>query len=637
MNDPRDSADSTSEPDSSSEGASQPPTPQLRVALDSGIILVALALIILIVFADKHPRPAAAVTIVALLFALAALGFAIRQLRRSENLSARLTSDQQAKYEALAAEAGEIRRGRAEQQQRADRLSDELDEARKSEALFRRQVQSVTDYEIITLDLEGNVLNWNEGARAITGYESAEAIGRHFSIFYPTEDREAGKPAANLREAALEGRFEEDGWRIRKDGSAYLANIIIVPLYDASGALTGYSKVTRDITARKREETRLRELIEAAPDAMVVVDRAGKIVVVNNQTERLFGYRREEMLGQSIEMLIPHRFRAKHVGHREGFFDHPRVRPMGEGMELFGLHRDGREFSIEISLSPLETEEGMLVSSAIRDISERIRAQQQIKELNEGLEARNEELAQANRELEAFTYSVAHDLRAPLRHIHGFSRILLEDFADKVPDEAKEYLSDIMSDTDHMGHLVDDLLALARLVRQEARFEVTRMNSLVDEVIRGLKAEVESRSIEWKIEDMPFVECDPGLVKQVYANLISNAVKYTRTRKTAVIEIGHMTEDGETVFFVKDNGVGFNMKYADKLFGVFQRLHRSEDFEGTGVGLATVQRIVQKHSGRIWAHAELEKGAAFYFTLGAPLGGRQPEIKSEEAVASGGS
>jgi len=228
---------------------------------------------------------------------------------------------------------------------------------------------------------------------------------------------------------------------------------------------------------------------------------------------------------------------------------------------------------------------------------------------------RTMELMAANQELEAFTYSVAHDLRAPLRHIDAFTKIIFDDFAEQIPEEAQRYLQNIRKGSQNMNQLVDDLLNLARVGRQELKREITPLNPLVDEVIADLRRDTEKREIEWRIEALPTVQCDPGLIKQVFVNLLSNAVKYTRPRAKAVIEVGYQYVDEELVFFVRDNGVGFNMKYSNKLFGVFQRLHRADEFEGTGVGLATVDRIIRKHGGRIWADSELDKSTTFYFTL----------------------
>jgi light-regulated signal transduction histidine kinase (bacteriophytochrome) len=236
-------------------------------------------------------------------------------------------------------------------------------------------------------------------------------------------------------------------------------------------------------------------------------------------------------------------------------------------------------------------------------------------ELEHRVEARTAQLTSANQELEAFTYSVAHDLRAPLRHIDAFSRILADDFASSLPPEARRYLENIRNGSRNMSQLVDDLLNLARVGRQELRRKPIPLGGLVNEVVAELRRETEGRQIEWNIRPLPTVECDPGLMKQVFANLLSNAVKYTRPRQKSVIEVGSGKANGGSAIFVRDNGVGFNMKYVDKLFGVFQRLHRAEEFEGTGVGLATVDRILRKHGGSIWAEARVNQGATFYFTV----------------------
>jgi PAS domain S-box-containing protein len=244
----------------------------------------------------------------------------------------------------------------------------------------------------------------------------------------------------------------------------------------------------------------------------------------------------------------------------------------------------------------------------------------------------NAQLDASNKELEAFSYSVSHDLRAPLRHISGFSKILTEEFGPQLPEDAQHHLHRIQEGTRRMGQLIDDLLNLGRVGRHELRRQATSLEDIVHQVLIDLEPECEGRNIEWKVGSLPFVDSDGALLKQVFQNLLLNALKFTRPCKQAEIEIGCAQQEGVPVIFVRDNGVGFNMKYATKLFGVFQRMHRAEDFEGTGVGLATVQRIVQKHGGRVWAEAELNQGATFYFTLAASDKALQETATKEEVV-----
>jgi light-regulated signal transduction histidine kinase (bacteriophytochrome) len=295
---------------------------------------------------------------------------------------------------------------------------------------------------------------------------------------------------------------------------------------------------------------------------------------------------------------------------------------------------------IEASASPLKNKDGAPRGGvvAFRDVTQSRADEREIRKLNDELEhrvvERTAQLETANKELEAFSYSVSHDLRAPLRHISGFSNMLAEEFGSTLDPTAQHYLDRIQSGTQKMGLLVDELLALARVGRRALTRQAISLNSIVEDVIAILQPESEGRQVEWVISNLPLVECDPVLVKQIFQNLLANALKFTRGRTPSIIEISHgeNTEDGHGVYMVRDNGIGFNMKYVDKLFGVFQRLHRAEDFEGTGIGLATVQRIVQKHGGRVWAEGEVDRGAAFYFTLGT---GKQVEVKNNAATAGG--
>ena len=246
----------------------------------------------------------------------------------------------------------------------------------------------------------------------------------------------------------------------------------------------------------------------------------------------------------------------------------------------------------------------------------RVRSLLTLKHRTDELQKRTAQLAAANDELEAFSYSVSHDLRAPLRHIYGDAAMLIEEYGPQLVPEAQLRLKRIQEGTQKMGGMIDDLLNLARLDRRSMDLRMTSLNSLVENVLHDLESETTDRKIDWRVGSLPSVNCDPGLIQQVFANLLSNAVKYTRRRERAVIEIDQSTINGQLVLFVRDNGAGFNPKYSDKLFGTFQRLHTDQEFEGTGVGLATVQRIVRKHGGRIWAEAETNNGATFFFSLG---------------------
>ncbi len=269
-----------------------------------------------------------------------------------------------------------------------------------------------------------------------------------------------------------------------------------------------------------------------------------------------------------------------------------------------------------------------------RETVRRNLAEQSLKETNGRLEARTAELLEANSEMESFAYSVAHDLRAPLRHMTGYSHVLSEDYGPQLDLEGRRLLEKIGDGAQRMGRLVDDLLSLSKIGRQDLSPEAAPLDDLLRQALDDLAPECAGREIEWQIGDLFIVECDPGLMKQVFVNLLSNAIKYSGKREQAVIQVGQTILNNERVIFVRDNGAGFEMQYAGKLFGVFQRLHKARDFEGTGVGLAIVQRIIRKHGGRIWAEAELDQGATFFLTLGTPeTNTKHKELAIEEAMA----
>ncbi len=388
--------------------------------------------------------------------------------------------------------------------------------------------------------------------------------------------------------------------------------------------------------ALEAQSLMLQSVLDSMAEGLVTADEQGKLVIWNPAAEKI--------LGRGATDLPPEQW-SEHYGVFLADMvtplptdQIPMVRALrGETSttQLF-VHSPALAEGvwIEASGGPLKDKNGAVRGGvvAFRDITPKRTAERKIQQLNNELEQRvalrTAELLESNQELEAFTYSVSHDLRAPLRHMAGFSGILLDEYGDKLDTQAQKYLQRIQDATGKMGRLVDELLSLARVGRQALKLEPTRLNALVEEVVFILEPETQGRQIDWKIANLPVVECDPILIKQVFQNLLANALKYSRPRAQTVIEVGTVEENGQPAIFVRDNGVGFNMKYADKLFGVFQRLHRTEDFEGTGVGLVTAQRIVKKHNGRIWAEAELDRGATFYFTLS---GLEQAKFKSKGA------
>jgi PAS domain S-box-containing protein len=367
--------------------------------------------------------------------------------------------------------------------------------------------------------------------------------------------------------------------------------------------------------ALRAGEERFRNLAETASDAIISADSHGNIVYFNCAAEKIFGYSASEAIGQPLTLLMPEQYRNSHRQGLDRFLKTGEARVVGKTVELAGRRKNGTEFPLELSLSSWKTSAGTFFSGILSDITERKRAEEASERHRNELAQSNAGLTAANKELEAFSYSVSHDLRAPLRAIDGFSHVLLEDCAGKLADTDKNHLNRIRAATQRMGLLIDDLLKLARITRTEMHIQSLDLSAIVRSITADLRKTQPERHIEFAIENGLKVMADPGLMQIVLVNLLSNAWKFTSKRPSAVIEFGKIHLNGNTAYFVRDDGAGFDPAYADRLYGAFQRLHAASDFPGTGVGLATVQRIVHRHGGRVWAESAVGQGATFYFTL----------------------
>lgn len=519
-----------------------------------------------------------------------------------------------------------INREIQERQRKGESLEKKVDESskvlREQQQRYRMVVEGVEDYAIFLLDTQGNISSWNQGAQATMGYTQEEILGLNFSKFFPASDSEPNhfkrRSDELLKIAAQEGKAIEEEALQKKNGSLFLADIVITPIFDEKGDLSGYSNITRDITERRQtelaileSEARFRTMADNAPVLIWMTDENGACSYFNQTWLQFTGKTLDQQVTEGRTQSIHpddqeaytqsyrHAFQTKigfEIEYRLKRFDDVYRWMLDKGLPRFS---EDRHFL------------GYIVSSI--DITEQKQGQEA---LEQKVEERTNQLQTVNQELEAFSYSVSHDLRAPLRGIDGFSQILLETAADQLDDTSKRYLGKIRVETQRMGQLIDDMLTLSRINRGDIHRDRVNLSKLADEVISNLK-ELDPQRTNVFVEIQPGVvaEGDARLLRIVLQNLLGNAWKFTSKQPAAHIRFGQQELEGNTAYFVQDDGAGFDMKYVQKLFGPFQRLHGMNEFPGTGIGLATVQRIVHRHNGEVWANAEVEKGATFYFTL----------------------
>lgn len=461
----------------------------------------------------------------------------------------------------------------------------------------------------------------NAAYRNLFGLAETQVPGSRWIDFVPAEERAA--VSGHYRELVQRPhRVEFEHSVASADGSTRWYSWTDAPLFGDDGALLEFQSVGRDITQRKAaeqalrdSETRYRELFESNPHPMWAYDlETLRFLAVNDAAIGHYGYSRDEFLAMSIADIRPDQDRERLMGN---------IAAVGEGLDEAGIwrhrRRDGSLIEAEITSHTLQFAGRKAEVVLAHDVTARRRAETEIRQLNATLEQRvrdrTAELEAANRELESFSFSVSHDLRSPLRSIDGFAQILTEEYSPRLDDEGRRLLGVVQREAVRMGNLIDDLLRFSRLGRQPLSRGSVDMGTLVQEAFDALPASALRNGIEFRLLAMPPARADAALIRQVWANLLDNAVKYTRGRELSRIEVGGSLENGWCVYYVSDNGVGFDMQFAERLFDVFQRLHRDDEFEGTGIGLALARRIVNRHGGRIWAEGASGEGATFRFAL----------------------
>jgi PAS domain S-box-containing protein len=500
---------------------------------------------------------------------------------------------------------------------------------RQSEEKYRMLVEGVKDYAIFMLDPKGYIMTWNQGAQNTKGYAASEIIGKHFSTFYTAEDLQNDKPGRELRIAAETGKYEEEGWRVKKNGSVFWANVVLTALFNQQNKLIGYSKVTRDLSDRKEKQEMLRQseeryrmLVEQVTDyAIFMLDEQGRIISWNKGAERIKGYAPNEVIGKYFSIFYSDEDNLNgkpamelKVARKTGKYEE----------EGWRKRKDGSRFWANVVITSVYNKRGEIMgfSKVTRDLTERKRAERELKEshdryrmLADELKIINEELRYTNQELEQFTSVASHDLQEPLRTIKSFLQLIEMKLPKTAGEDLQPYLKKCADAAQRMRELIQNLLQYSQLSRGVIMNEKVNVEELINQAIQNLKGAVEKTSAVISVKsDVDFVEGDKVQLLQLIQNLLSNALKFTSASNPQV-RIRCNQENEHVKFSVADNGIGIARSDIEKVFDIFKRLHTEKEYPGTGIGLAICKKIVERHMGNIWVESEPGKGTTFFFTL----------------------
>ena len=472
---------------------------------------------------------------------------------------------------------------------------------------------------IVMVNNQGNIVLVNTQTETLFRYNRSQLISEPVELLIPHRFR---LHHPDLRQGFFDDPSARpmgsgrDLYGMRRDGTEFPIEIGLSPIRTESGLFVVSAIV--DITERKRLEARFRATVESAPTAMVMIDPAGTIVLVNSETSQLFGYREDELINQKVETLVPTHLRDRHPKLRTRYFASPESRRMGGGRDLYGLRKDGTEFPVEIGLNPVRSDEGQFVLAAVVDLTERKRTEEQLRKANEALEL-------SNLELQQFAYIASHDLQTPLRSVSGFAQCLQTDFRDKLGASGNEYIDRIVSSTQRMQSLINDLLSFSRIESRARPFSAVDLNEAYEDALAMLDASIQDAEATITKDNLPTVAGDRSQITQLLLNIIGNGLKYHHIERAAEVSVRSEKTDKGWLVSISDNGIGFDQKYADQIFEIFRRLHNHSAYPGTGIGLAVCRRIVHRHGGRIWVKSEPGSGSTFYFTLNESLQNlRQP-------------